>query len=82
MAVNKTFLADSVSDSELVAAPYVIFRQDRQRNGGGVMIAAKDTLNPVRALQYEHDNLDTLKINQLVDFVSIGDTRIKMLWYS
>jgi hypothetical protein len=62
IAVNETNLADSICDSEVIGAPYVLFRRDRNRHGGGVMIAAKDSLNPIRVSEFEHANLELVWI--------------------
>ncbi len=62
IAVNETNLADSIYDSEVIVDPYVLFRQDRNRNGGGVMIAAKNNLNPIRVTEFEHDDLELVWI--------------------
>ena len=54
LAIDETWINDSIADSEIVDPSYIIFRRDRHRHGGGVLIAVKDYLNPSRAPQYEH----------------------------
>ena len=37
-ALNETRLCDSINDSQLCIDDYVVYRRDRNRRGGGVMI--------------------------------------------
>lgn len=48
IAVTETWLDDSLLDSELLPSNYNIERRDRDRHGGGVMLACRDNLALVR----------------------------------
>ena len=48
VAVTETFLCDEILDSELVDATYAVFRRDRNRKGGGVMLLVRNTIGAVR----------------------------------
>ncbi len=37
-AISETWLDDSIKDSEICPPGYTVFRNDRNRNGGGVAI--------------------------------------------
>ena len=43
LAVTETFLSDAITDDELVGCGYSVFRRDRNRHGGGVMLIIKDS---------------------------------------
>ena len=44
LAVTETFLDSSISDAEICPSNYVVFRRDRSRHGGGVLIIVRDDL--------------------------------------
>ena len=45
LAVTETFLSNNVNDSELVdCSKYRVFRKDRDRRGGGVMVMVRSNL--------------------------------------
>ena len=48
IAVTETFLDDSVHDSHVAPPGYSVFRCDRNRHGGGVMILVRDCFNSFR----------------------------------
>lgn len=48
LAVNESWLDNNITDSEIVDPSFILFRRDRNRHGGGVFIAIKDYLNPIR----------------------------------
>ncbi|XP_033122948.1 uncharacterized protein LOC117121754 isoform X2 [Anneissia japonica] len=57
--ITETWLDTSISDSELLPMQqYAIFRRDRNRYGGGVLIAAHKDLHPVSAHQYDVDGIE------------------------
>ena len=41
IAVSETHLDDSINSAEIFPPEYIIYRRDRDRNGGGVLIAVK-----------------------------------------
>ena len=45
LAVTETFLDDSIHDSHIVPPGYVVFRKDRNRHGGGVLLLIRESLN-------------------------------------
>jgi hypothetical protein len=60
--VCETWLNDSISDSEILPDSYTVFRHDRMctgstgpRRGGGVLLAVRPTLQPVRMTTLERD---------------------------
>jgi len=48
LAVTETFLDDSIHDSLVVPFGYVIYRHDRNRHGGGVLILVRSIYSVVR----------------------------------
>ena len=54
---------NAILDGELIPdTEYSIFRNDRNRHGGGVFIIAANHLSPVRMIIFEHDNLELLML--------------------
>ena len=53
LAVTETFLGDEILDSELVGGDYTIFRRDRNRHGGGVMLYVKNSISAIRRTDLE-----------------------------
>ena len=53
VAVTETFLDDSVHDSHIIPPGYVLFRKDRNRHGGGVMLLVRGSINVSRCVNYE-----------------------------
>jgi len=53
LAVTETFLGDEILDSELVSSDYTIFRRDRNRHGGGVMVYTKSSVSATRRTDIE-----------------------------
>ena len=45
--LSNTWLDSQILDSEIDISSYRVFRQDRNRNGGGVGVYARDDLNVV-----------------------------------
>ena len=45
VAVTEIFLDDSIHDSHIVPPGYVVFRKDRNRHGGGVLLLIRESLN-------------------------------------
>ena len=48
IVITETFLDDSIVDSEIIPENYSVFRRDRNRHGGGVLVAISDNLSAVR----------------------------------
>ena len=54
LAITETFLSDDVNDSELAdCSKYRVFRRDRNRHGGGVMVIVRGNLPAVRRKDLE-----------------------------
>ena len=62
VSVCATWLNDSVLDSELLKG-YSIFRKDRvERNGGGVLVAVKDTISVKRRFDLEDNSIELVVV--------------------
>ena len=46
LSINESMLSSSISDSEVEIPGFYVFRNDRNRNGGGVVLYVKDYLSP------------------------------------
>ena len=46
MSINETFLSEGISNNEIFIENYIIFRKDRDRHGGGVILYIKASLAP------------------------------------
>ncbi|XP_072039499.1 uncharacterized protein [Amphiura filiformis] len=62
LAVAETWLDNTITDAEIMDPSYILFRRDRNRHGGGVLIAAKDFLNPIRATKFEDNNIELVSV--------------------
>ena len=55
LAVTETFLSDVILDSELISDGFTIFRRDRDRHGGGVMLVVRNNIPASRRQDLETD---------------------------
>ena len=55
LAVSETFLVDNILNSELGCSSYTIFRRDRDRHGGGVMLLVHNIIPATRCFDLESD---------------------------
>ena len=55
LAVSETFLDDNILNSELGCSSYTIFRSDRDRQGGGVMLLVHNIIPATRRFDLEPD---------------------------
>ena len=55
LAVTETFLDEDILDSELIDDNFTIFRRDRNRHGGGVMLVVDATIPAKRRQDLETD---------------------------
>lgn len=53
MAVTETFHSDAIHNGELVGAGYSVYRRDRDRHGGGVMLIIRDSIAATRKYDLE-----------------------------
>ena len=55
VAVTETFLDNTIHDSHIMPPGYVIFRQDRNRHGGGAMLLIKNSISVTGCVDCESD---------------------------
>ena len=48
IAVTETFLSDEILNTEIVNGDYSVFRRDRNRHGGGILLLVKSSIPAVR----------------------------------
>ena len=60
-AIAETWLSNDISDAELFIPGYHIFRQDRDRHGGGVAVYIRDNL-PAMLLTPSTPNLELILV--------------------
>lgn len=48
IAITETFLDEKILDSEILSGPFSMFRRDRDRHGGGVMLIIRNNIPAVR----------------------------------
>ena len=48
LAITETFLSEEILDSEMTNGSYAVFRRDRDRHGGGVMIMIRNNIPAIR----------------------------------
>ena len=53
----------SISDSEIAIDNYMIFRKDRNRNGGGVLLYISKSLKPTKIDATFHTEIVCVKIH-------------------
>ena len=56
----ETFINDYFADSELYLKNYLMFRKDRQSNGGGIIVYVKNNYPCWQRKDLESDNLETI----------------------
>ena len=74
MAITETFLDSSIADAEFCPASYLLFRRDRSRHGGGVLIFVRDNLqvSPRDDLSSLCDELLCLEVHTITGPVIFG----------
>ena len=60
VAVTKTFLDCSISDCEFFPKGFQLFRCDRSRHGGGVMIAMRESVPSIHRFDLENPDIELL----------------------
>ena len=53
LAVNETGLDDTISSGEVIVPGYSLERNDRNRDGGGVALYIRNTINYERLFDFE-----------------------------
>ena len=67
ICISETWLDDSISDDDIRIPDYELFRRDRNHHGGGVMIYAHENLSPTRRPDLQHDDLENIWIECLLE---------------
>ena len=62
IAITESHLSPDILDTEIVDSSYSLFRRDRNRHGGGVMIIVRNNLPATRRHDLEFDNAELLWI--------------------
>jgi hypothetical protein len=52
---TETWVDASVTDSQIVPPGYIVYRKDRKMNGGGVLLAVRDTIRTCAAPEFDTD---------------------------
>ena len=60
ITVSETHLDQSIDNNEINLPGYAVFRRDRCRSGGGVLIFAKSALNAVELLQLQVSGIESV----------------------
>ena len=55
VAITETFLDQSILSSQFMLKNYVVFRKDRNKHGGGVMLLVRSSIPAVRMMELESD---------------------------
>ena len=62
ICVSESWLDNSILDTDIHIPNYSVFRKDRNRHGGGVLIYVTDSLSAVRRLDLEHIDVESVWI--------------------
>jgi hypothetical protein len=60
ITISESWLDNSIPDTDITLANYVIYRADRNRHGGGVMVYANETLPTVRRQDLETNDTESI----------------------
>ena len=60
--ITETYLDDTIANCEIVPANYTLYRLDRNRHGGGVLIAVLNKYTSIACPQYGRANIELLWI--------------------
>ena len=66
LAVNETRLDDTISSGEVTVPGYALERNDRNRDGGGVALYIRNTINYERLFDLECESLEWIGINKVI----------------
>jgi hypothetical protein len=67
ITVSESWLDDSIPDYEIDLPDYQLYRKDRTRHGGGVLVYVHDTISVTRRVDLEHDDIETLWLELQMD---------------
>ena len=62
LAVNETRLNNTISSGEVAVSGYILERNDRNREGGGIALYIRDTINYDRLCDLEYESLECIGI--------------------
>ena len=62
LAINETRLDSSIQNGEVSIPGYTLERKDRNRNGGGVALYIRDSINYKRLIDLPDDNMELISI--------------------
>ena len=62
LAINETRLDSSIQNGEVSIPGYTLERKDRNRNGGGVALYIRDSINYKRLIDLPDDNIELISI--------------------
>ena len=62
LAVNETRLDDTISSDEVTVPGYALKRSDRNRDGGGVALYIRNTINYECLFDLEYESLESIGI--------------------
>ena len=68
LAINESRLSSSISNGEVSIPGYILVRNDRNRDGGGVALYIRNTINYELLHDYDDDRLEWLgiKVNKFM----------------
>ena len=66
IGLSETWLDSTVMDSEISMDNYIVYRQNRNREGGGVCIYIRSDLASNIRADFDHPNLETLWVDILL----------------
>ena len=55
LTVTETFLSDDILDAEIIPDGFQVYRRDRNRNGGGILVAIINSIPSMRRMDLETD---------------------------
>ena len=64
LAINDTRLDSSIQNGEVSIPGYTLERKDRNRNGGGVALYIRDSINYKRLIDLPDDNMRLISIQE------------------
>ena len=62
LGLSETWLDCTIPDSEIAIHGFKHYRRDRNRNGGGVLVYAPESVKSTRRLDLENDSLEAIWI--------------------
>ena len=69
--ITETYLDNTITDGEILPPNYTIFRLDRNRHGGGVLIAVLDSFTSISCPQFGRSDIELLWIQLHVGSIPI-----------